>query len=64
MSPEERIQVLLDAPSDGWVAFSKDEARFIAYGKSYEEALSNAINNGEDGPVLEKVPANWNEMVL
>lgn len=64
MSPKDRLEALLKAPSDGWVAFSEDEARVVAYGLSYEEAASRAEQAGEKDPLLVKVPADWTELVL
>jgi len=64
MSPEARLKALRDAPSDGWVAFSSDEERPVAYGKTYEEAVTNAEKNGESDPVLTKVPKDWSLRVL
>lgn len=64
MSPEARIKALRDAPPDGWVAFSSDEERLVAYGKTYEEAVTKAKKNGEPDPVLTKVPKNWSMQVL
>ena len=64
MSPEARLKALRDAPSDGWVAFSSDEERLVAYGRSYEEAVANAEKNGEPDPVLTKVPKDWSLQVL
>ena len=64
MRPEERIEALLQAPPDGWVAFSEDEGRAIAYGATYDEAVLNAEKVGVTDPVLVKVPADWTELVL
>ncbi|MDA2913164.1 DUF5678 domain-containing protein [Acidobacteriia bacterium AH_259_A11_L15] len=64
MSPEERIQALLKAPPDGWVAFSEDEGRVVAYGATYDEAVSKAEQAGEKDPLLVKVPTDWTEVVL
>lgn len=64
MSSETRIQALRDAPPDGWAAFSADEARLVAYGKTYEEAVAKAEQNGEPEPVLVKVPRDWSMQVL
>jgi hypothetical protein len=64
MSPEARIKALRAAPPDGWVAFSADEERLVAYGKTYEEAVSKAEKNGEPDPVLAKVPKDWSMQVL
>jgi predicted RNase H-like HicB family nuclease len=59
MSPEARIQALRDAPPGGWVAFSEDESRVVAYGQSYDEAVVAAEQAGEKEPVLTKVPLDW-----
>ena len=64
MRPEERIEALLQAPPDGWVAFSEDESRVVAYGATYDEAVSNAEKAGVPDPILVKVPADWTELVL
>ena len=64
MSPEARIKALRAAPPDGWVAFSSDEERLVAYGKTYEEAVTEAEKNGEPDPVLTKVPKDWSMQVL
>lgn len=64
MSPHERIEALLKAPPDGWVAFSGDETRVVAYGNSYDEAVAEAERVGETDPILVKVPTDWTELVL
>jgi len=64
MSPEARIKALRAAPPDSWVAFSADEQRLVAYGKTYEEAVTKAEKNGEPDPVLTKVPKDWSMQVL
>ena len=64
MSPDDRIQVLRAAPPDGWVAFSADESRFVTYGKTYDEAVAKAEQQGEPDPVLVKVPKDWSMQVL
>jgi hypothetical protein len=64
MSPNERVRVLEEAPRDGWIAFSKDEERLVAYGMSYTEVVSKANVAGEQEPVIVKVPADWKSMVL
>lgn len=64
MRPEERVEALLKAPSDGWVAFSEDENRVVAYGATYDEAVAEAQKQGVDDPVLVKVPTDWTQLVL
>ncbi len=64
MSPEARIKALCAAPPNGWAAFSSDEERLVAYGKTYDEAVRKAEKNGEPDPVLIKVPKDWSMQVL
>jgi hypothetical protein len=64
MSPESRIKALREAPPNGWVAFSSDEERLVAYGKTYEEVVTKAEESGEPDPVLVKVPSDWSMQVL
>ena len=64
MRPEERIEALLQAPPGGWVAFSEDESRVVAYGATYDEAVLNAEKAGVSDPLLVKVPVDWTELVL
>ena len=64
MSPDERLKALLDAPPDGWVAFSEDESRVVAYGSTYDEAVAGAEKAGENDPLLVKVPPNWTKLEL
>lgn len=64
MSPEARINALLEAPADGWAAFSENEDRLVAYGATYDEAVENAAKAGVAEPVLVKVPSEWVNRVL
>lgn len=64
MTPEDRIKALLAAPPGGWVAFSADEERVVAYGNSYDEVVAKAGENGEPDPVITKVPPSWSTLVL
>ncbi len=64
MSPESRVKALREAPPDGWAAFSADEQRVVAYGATYDEAVSKAEKEGVADPVLVKVPNDWTELVL
>ena len=64
MDATSRIKALRAAPPDGWVAFSADEERLVAYGRTYEEAVLKAEENGEPDPVLVKVPKDWSLQVL
>lgn len=64
MSPEARIEALRNAPPNGWAAFSEDEERVVAYGSTYDEAVTKAAENGVPEPVLVKVPHSWNDLAL
>ena len=64
MTPEARIKALRAAPPDGWAAFSSDEESLVAYGSTYEDAVSEAQKKGEPEPVLVKVPKDWSMQVL
>lgn len=64
MSPQARIEVLQNAPPNGWVAFSEDEERLVAYGATYDDVVANAEKKGVSDVVVVKVPETWNDRVL
>jgi hypothetical protein len=64
MSPQARIEALKNAPRNGWVAFSEDEERLIAYGNTYDEVVEIAEKNGVVEPVIVKIPDSWDDRVL
>lgn len=64
MSNEERIDALKKAPAGGWVAFSGDESKVVAYGSTYDDVIEAARRAGETDPVLVKVPKDWTRMVM
>lgn len=64
MSPEDRVKALQAAPAGGWIAFSADEQRVVAYGESYDEVVAKADESGESDPVVMKVPPTWSTLVL
>lgn len=59
MSPEARIKALRQAAPGSWVAFSQDESRVVAYGKTYDEVVAAAEKTGEPDPVITGVPTDW-----
>ena len=59
MTPETRIKVLREAEPGSWVAFSRDESRVVAHGKSYDEAVAAAEKAGESDPVITRIPTDW-----
>jgi hypothetical protein len=52
MNPEDRLQALLSAPLNRWVALSEDETHVVAEGASFEEAAAEAEKRGVSDPVL------------
>jgi hypothetical protein len=46
------------------VAFSSDESKVVACGATYSEAVEAAEKNGENDPVLVKIPDNWEPRVF
>jgi len=46
-------------PLNGWIAFSEEEERPIAYGATYDEAVANAAKEGASDIVIVKVPETW-----
>ena len=56
MSSQAGLQTLQKAPSNGWIAFSDDEERLIAYGATYDEVVANAERQGVADLVVVKVP--------
>lgn len=63
MNAEARVRALLEAPKDGWIAFSEDEERVVAYGATYAEAVEKAERLGIADPVLVKIPDQWTPVV-
>lgn len=64
MTPKSRIEALMQAPRNGWAAFSEDEATLVAYGTTYDEVVKKSEENGVNDPVIVKVPDTWNDLVL
>jgi predicted RNase H-like HicB family nuclease len=52
-------EALQEAPSNGWIAFSEDEERLIAYGATYDEVVANAEKQGVADLIVVKVPETW-----
>lgn len=64
MSPEARIKVLREAEPGSWVAFSHDESKLVAQGKTYDEAVASAEEAGESEPVITRIPTDWTARVF
>ena len=48
--------LLKDTPAGAWVALSPDETRVLGYGNSMQAAAYQAQLEGENNPVLVKMP--------
>ena len=63
MSVEERVRILGEAKPNTWLALSSDESKVVGRGETYGDAVADAEKNGEEDPVLIKIPDNWNSRV-
>ncbi len=64
MTDEERVQILREAKPNSWLALSSDESRVAGRGDSFEQAVEDAKEHGENDPLLIKVPDNWDPRVF
>ena len=64
MTDEERVQILREAKPNSWLALSSDESRVAGRGDSFEQAVKDAKEHGENDPLLIKVPDNWEPRVF
>lgn len=61
---EARLEALLSATPEKWVALSADESRIIAEGETFED-VSRAVDATEEpDPLLIRVPTDWTPRVL
>ena len=44
---------------NGWIAFSENDERPIAYGATYDEVVANAEKQGASDLIVVKVPETW-----
>ena len=64
MTDEERVQILREAKPNSWLALSSDESCVAGRGDSFEQAVEDAKEHGENDPLLIKVPDNWEPRVF
>ena len=64
MTDEERVQILREAKPNSWLALSSDESRVAGRGDSFEQAVEDAKEHGENDPLLIKVSDNWEPRVF
>ena len=55
MSPQAKMKTQ-KAPPKGWIAFSQDEERLIAYGATYDEVVASAEKQGVADLIVVKMP--------
>jgi hypothetical protein len=58
-SSSARLELLRNAPLNSWVAFSSDESRIVAIGKTFMEADAAAKETGEKDYFLTRTPDSW-----
>ena len=56
MLPIDLTAVLKDAPVGDWIALSHQQDRIVATAKSLDEAIKAAKEQGEEAPIVLKVP--------
>lgn len=61
---DRRLELLRSAPMNSWIAFSGDESRIIATGKTFMEAEAAAQQSGETDYFLTKTPDEWTSRSL
>jgi len=54
--PIDLTTVLKDGPAGEWIALSRREDRIVGTGKTLEQAIQVARENGEKEPIVMKVP--------
>ncbi len=64
MNPSPRVEALLTAPADRWIALSEDESRVVAVGTTFEEVAKAAEENGVSDPIILMVPPDWADRIL
>jgi hypothetical protein len=61
---EARLAALATAPLNRWIAMSAEETRIVADADTFEEVSKAAERNGEDDPVIIRIPENWTARTL
>ena len=64
MSAEERVRILQEAKPNTWLALSNDESKVVGRGATYAEAVAEAEKQGENDPLLIKIPDTWEPRVF
>lgn len=64
MSPQQRAELLRQAPRNSWIALSADEERMVASAGTFSQAVENAKKAGEPDPVVIYIPDEWIPVVV
>ena len=64
MSAEERVRILQEAKPNTWLALSNDESKVVGSGATYAEAVAEAEKQGENDPLMIKIPDTWEPRVF
>lgn len=64
MSDEERVRILREAKPNTWLALSNDESKVVGRGATYAEAVAAAEKQGENDPLMIKIPDTWEPRVF
>lgn len=59
LNQDRRLEILLSAPLDSWIALSEDESKIIAVGATYDEVVRNSDAAGVSDPLILKTPKRW-----
>ena len=58
------VSLLKDVPRGAWVAISSDHVRVISFGSDLRAVLEEAKNEGEEQPILTRVPETTGSLFL
>lgn len=59
-----RVDVLIGAARNCWLALTEDETRIVGKGETLELAIEEAKKNGVDDPIVIWSPREWRHAVL
>jgi hypothetical protein len=54
-----RLEALLNAKPDSWIALSADESRIVAEGATFEEVAQALDRLHDDESVVIHIPSEW-----
>lgn len=58
-----RVELLVGAARNTWLALSEDETEIVGRGATLEEALTDARKNGVEDPIVIWSPKKWVQSV-